>query len=241
MVAESRGGPGMIDGAPERRRRRRRRRAREDRRRAGHPSRSPRRPGRSTRAPLTLRSWFAEAVTVFGSASSDPAVRLEPSAEKLKPARGSSWARWSSTPPTSTPTARTPGWRATSARARRRTRRATRREASSSGGASRPRRARARLLRGAAAGRAREVARGREGRRLWRLPHASFLVFRAGRRRRDGASGRGGARRTARARARRGRALLSGRRGDYARARAWARVVGGENPHGPRAPPWSPS
>ena len=43
-------------------------------------------PGRSTR-PVDAAGSFAEAVTVFGSASSDPAVRLEPSAEKLKPGK----------------------------------------------------------------------------------------------------------------------------------------------------------
>jgi hypothetical protein len=44
-------------------------------------------PGRSTRASLTLQSSFAEAVTVFGFASSDPAVRLELSEKKLKPGK----------------------------------------------------------------------------------------------------------------------------------------------------------
>ena len=187
-------------------------------------------PGRSTRAPLTLRSSFAEAVTVFGSASSDPAVRLEPSAEKLKPGKRVVVGEVVFDPAdldadrAYTGLARNKRTGATAYKAGDKAR------ASSSGGAS-PRAERARgLLRGAAASspeKSRGVAKGGGfffGGFLTRL----FSFFWAG------GPGDGGAMaRPARRRAADGApALSSADVEEITRARdAWARVVGGENPH----------
>ena len=195
-------------------------------------------PGRSTRAPLTLRSSFAEAVTVFGSASSDPAVRLEPSAEKLKPGKRVVVGEVVFDPAdldadrAYTGLARNKRTGATAYKAGDKAR------ASSSGGAS-PRAERARgLLRGAAASspeKSRGVAKGGGfGGFLTRL----FSFFGPG----DGATA---ARwRAARRRARRAGAPRSpladvgAARARATRGRAWwaART---RTP--PRAPPWSPS
>ena len=188
-------------------------------------------PGRSTRAPLTLRSSFAEAVTVFGSASSDPAVRLEPSAEKLKPGKRVVVGEVVFDPAdldadrAYTGLARNKRTGATTYKAGDKAR------ASSSGGAS-PGAERARgLLRGAAASspeKSRGVAKGGGfGGFLTRL----FSFFGTGD---GGATARPARRRTADgARAAPGApALSSADVEEITRARdAWARVAGGENPH----------
>ena len=180
-------------------------------------------PGRSTRAPLTLRSSFAEAVTVFGSASSDPAVRLEPSAEKLKPGKRVVVGEVVFDP------ADLDADRAYTGLARNKRTGATAYKAGDKARASSSA-ARARAERARAPPRRRRVfARSREGSRRAEALEASSGVFSRFSGRATAARWRvrrGGARRTARPRS------LRRTSREITRARdAWARVVGGENPH----------
>ena len=175
-------------------------------------------PGRSTRAALTLRSSFAEAVTVFGFASSDPAVRLELSAEKLKPGKRIVVGEVVFDP------VDLDADRAYTGLARNRRTGATAYKAGAaaraSGGAPR---AGGGGVSASSFGRDAGTRPGAKG--AWRGSVRSFFGF-----------GDGGARRWARGRsanaARAAPALSSADVEEIARARdAWARVAGGENPH----------